>query len=225
MKIFISHSSHDKWVARQISARLETDGHATFLDEKDIKTGESIDASIQAHLKESDHLLLLLSPQSLTSHWVFIEVGGAKALGKHIVPILFHVSGNEIPHAIAQLLARDINEIDKYFAELNKLQALARTQPEKVAVIAARTEAAARKALKSEMKTFAGFKIGDKVRIVQVERLTDEDKEVWPKWAKGMNKFSGVESRITAFSPKGGAYLEVTGDTYRWNTDWLLKDA
>ena len=41
MKIFISHSSYDKWVARQISHRLIEKGHTTFLDEKDIKTGDS----------------------------------------------------------------------------------------------------------------------------------------------------------------------------------------
>ena len=55
MKMFISHSSYDKWIARQISNLLEADGHTTFLDEKDIKTGESIDESIQNHLKDSDH--------------------------------------------------------------------------------------------------------------------------------------------------------------------------
>ena len=37
MKIFVSHSSHDKWVARQISNLLEAEGHETFLDAKDIR--------------------------------------------------------------------------------------------------------------------------------------------------------------------------------------------
>ncbi len=223
MKIFISHSSHDKWVARQLSALLQADGHETFLDEKDIKTGESIDASIQANLKNSDHLLLLLSPASLTSQWVFIELGGAKALGKHIVPVLFHVAGNEVPHAISQLLARDINEIDKYFAELKKLQALSKSAPEKVAAAEAKTESAAKKAVKSSKKTFNGFKVGEKVRVAQVEHLTDEDKALSPKWVKSMDKFSGVITRITAFSPRGFAYLEASGEQFRWNTEWISK--
>jgi 3-methyladenine DNA glycosylase AlkC len=46
MKVFISHSSHDKWVARQMSRMLVQKGHVTFLDEKDIKTGDSIDSDI-----------------------------------------------------------------------------------------------------------------------------------------------------------------------------------
>ena len=118
MKVFISHSAYDKWVARQMSRLLEGAGHTTFLDEKDIKTGDSIDTAIQRHLKDSEHLLILVSPASITSHWVFIELGGAKALGKRVVPILFHVGANEVPAAIAQLLARDINDFDRYVDEL-----------------------------------------------------------------------------------------------------------
>jgi hypothetical protein len=225
MKIFISHSSHDKWVARQISSVLIADGHQTFLDEKDIVTGESIDAAIQKHLKDSDHLLLLLSPESLKSQWVFIELGGAKALGKHIVPVLFHVAGNEIPHVISQLLARDINEIDKYFAELRKLQKLTETAPEKVAAEEAKVEAAGKLGLKSSKKQFHGLKVGDKVRVVQVEHLTDEEKTKSPKWTKTMDKYSGIITTIIAFSPGGNAYLDVTGDEYRWHKDWLTKVA
>jgi hypothetical protein len=223
LKIFISHSSDDKWVARQISRLLEIDGHTTFLDEKDIKTGDSIDASIQVNLKGSDHLLLLLSPSSLTSQWVFIELGGAKALGKHIVPILFHIGGNEIPHAISQLLARDINDIDKYFSELKKLDELTKIAPEKVASETAKSDAREKRSAKSDIKSFAGFKVGEKVQISKVEHLTDEDKLVFPKWTRPMDKYSGLITHITAFSKRGNAFLEVSGDNFRWNTDWLSK--
>lgn len=223
MKIFISHSSHDKWVARQLSNLLEQDQHTTFLDEKDIKTGESIDTAIQQHLKDSDHVLLLLSPASLTSQWVFIELGGAKALGKHIVPVLFHVAGNEIPHAISQLLARDINDIDKYLEELRKLSALAKVSPKKVAAAEAKTEALAKRESQSSVKSMNGLKIGDRVRIVAVDLLTEEDKSEHPKWVKGMDKYSGVVTQITRFTPRGSAYLAVSGEEYRWSPKWFSK--
>ena len=102
MKIFISHSSRDKWAARRISAEIEQLGADTFLDEKDIETGESIDESISVHLKDSDELLVLLSPASVKSDWVLVEVGGAKALGKRLVPILFYLGANEIPSPISK---------------------------------------------------------------------------------------------------------------------------
>lgn len=214
MKIFISHSSYDKWVARQISNLIQADGNQTFLDEKDLKTGESIDSSIQEHLKESDHLLLLITPASLKSHWVFVELGGAKALGKHVVPILMHVGSNELPGPIASLLARDINDLDKYLVELKKTGSKQlRSRPRKER----------KPAPKSLRKTLGAFSIGDEVRIATVEHLTPEDKAKSPKWVSGMDKFSGIVTRIEAFSPGGSAYLEATGENYRWNLDWLTK--
>jgi hypothetical protein len=100
MKVFISHSSRDRWAARRISADLEKLGVDTFLDEKDIETGESIDETISVHLKDCDECLLLLSPASLKSHWVLIEIGGAKALGKRLVPML-HIGVNDMPSTLS----------------------------------------------------------------------------------------------------------------------------
>ena len=209
MKIFISHSSHDKWVARQISKMLEADAHETFLDEKDIKTGDSINKEIQKHLKDSDHLLLLISPTSVSSQWVFIELGGAIALDKKVIPVLLHVGSNEIPSAISNLLARDINDLDKYFQELKT--------PAKGKIAKASTiEVISKKAIQ-------GFAVGDVIQIAQVEHLTEEDKLLSPKWVNGMDKFSGMRTRVTGFSDKGRLYIEIDNGKYRWNTSWITK--
>src|SRR5687768_14778046 len=109
MKIFISHSSKDKWAARRISEDLMTFGSETFLDEKDIETGQSIDSSIRKHLKTCDDFLIIISPASIKSEWVLIELGGALALEKKVIPILLYVGANEMPNAINLKLARDIN--------------------------------------------------------------------------------------------------------------------
>ena len=211
MRIFISHSSYDKWVARQISHRLIEKGHATFLDEKDIKTGDSIDTEIQKHLKDSDHLLIIISPSSLKSHWVFIEIGGAKALGKKIVPILLHVETNEIPAPISQLLARDINEFDKYLDELS--------------VVPAEKKVKTDIEIDHAKKIVDGFTIGEKVRIIGADHLTEEDKAQSPKWTVPMDKYSGAIAKIQGFTKFGRAILDVDGGTYRWRTDWILKES
>lgn len=174
-----------------MSRLLETEGHNTFLDEKDIKTGDSIDASIQEHLKDSDHLVILLSPASVTSHWVFIELGGAKALGKRVVPILFHVGANEIPQAISQLLARDINDFDKYIEELRAKPAGKSNRAKPKKTVAATSPAGRPKEGEPELilkGTFDGLSVGDKVRVVEVKYLTDEDKSQAPKWTSEMDK-------------------------------------
>ena len=231
MKIFISHSSHDKWVARQISRLLEADGHDTFLDEKDIKSGDPIDASIQLHLKDSDHLLIVLSPASIGSHWVFLEIGGAKALGKRVVPILLHVGANEIPAPISQLLARDINDFDKYLAEVSPAGVRMAAKPaqsvgklRRKAAPSHRVLSSGGKARKPERQKPRAFRVGDRVRVVQVERLTTADKAAHPVWIDEMNKFSGVETHITEVLP-GEGVVKIAADDgeWKWSAFWVSK--
>src|SRR5437016_2873508 len=120
MKVFISHSSTDKWIARKLSEEITSLKCETFLDEKDIATGESIDSEVHNHLQDCDDFLLLLSPDSLKSHWVLVELGGALALKKRIVIILLHLGANDIPPPISKFLARDINDVEKYYEEIRK---------------------------------------------------------------------------------------------------------
>lgn len=216
MKVFISHSSHDKWVARQISRLLESAGHDTFLDEKDIRTGDSIDVTIQEHLKDSDDLLLLLSPASIKSHWVFIELGGAKALGKRIIPILLHVGANEVPAVIAQALARDINELEKYIEELSSGVATKKrkVQPRSRAGSAAKSFPSA-----------SEFKRGDRVRIALVEHLSEQEKLASPVWVPPMDKFSGLETKVLKVFGSEGVRLEVDDGEWTWGEQWLTRVA
>jgi hypothetical protein len=227
MKVFISHSSHDRWVAGQISRLLEADGHTTFLDEKDIRTGDSIDASIQEHLRDSDHLVILLSPASITSHWVFIEVGGARALGKKIIPITLHLGANEIPTALSQLRARDINELDRYLAEIRtpgvEGASHPREEPARGTKRGAWRHMRGSDADADERSPGAELRIGDRVRIVEVERLTEHEKAKDPKWVPAMDKFSGVETWITDFPEEQTVSLDADEGVYLWNTSWLAK--
>jgi len=208
MKIFISHSSHDKWIARQIAVQLSDRGHETFFDEKDIDTGESIDRALQENLAACDELIILISPSALKSHWVFIEIGGAKSLGKRIIPILLHVEPNEIPQPISELRCRDINEIDKYYNELH-----ARSSGEPVP----------RGGKVVSRKRVGAFCVGDRVRVVDVEHLTDDDRDRSPKWVNGMNKYSGAVTEIGMIKAKDFIRLTVDDGKYWWSTRWLNR--
>lgn len=63
--VFISHSTKDRWVAKQMSNLIEEKGREwgikTFLDEKDIDGGDSIPESIRINIQKCDEFLLLLS--------------------------------------------------------------------------------------------------------------------------------------------------------------------
>jgi len=72
-KIFISHSSIDKAFARMIATDLTSAGHIPWLDEWNIRIGESIPSSIGRALRNSDYILVILSENSNSSHWVQAE--------------------------------------------------------------------------------------------------------------------------------------------------------
>jgi hypothetical protein len=120
--VFISHSSKDKWIARQVARLIETAGRKqgirVFLDEKDIEGGQSISKTILANLRACDELLVLLTRDSVGRPWVLVEIGGALALEKHLVAIVNHVNHAEIPDAIAGCLAIDLNDFDTYLEQV-----------------------------------------------------------------------------------------------------------
>ena len=51
--VFLSHSSKDKPVVRELAARLKKDGVRVWLDEEQIKPGDSIPASVQKWRKKA----------------------------------------------------------------------------------------------------------------------------------------------------------------------------
>src|ERR1039458_3802188 len=51
--VFLSHSAKDKAVVRDVAARLQRDGVRVWLDEEQIKPGDSIPAKIEAGLERA----------------------------------------------------------------------------------------------------------------------------------------------------------------------------
>jgi len=120
VKVFISYSTTDTWIARKICEDLGRIGVEVFLDSKDIESGDDVEEAVRQHLVTSDELLLLVSSASLSSHWVMMEVGAARTLGKRLVPVLINVSPNELPQPFNRHLARDLNQIERYYAEITE---------------------------------------------------------------------------------------------------------
>lgn len=182
MKIFISHSSKDKWAARRISDDLISLGVDTFLDEKDIETGQSIDSSIRANLKNCDDFLIILSPASIKSEWVLLELGGALALEKKIIPILLYVGANEIPQAINLKLARDINTIQLYYNEVSLALSGKISQP-KISAI--------KKVSKKEK-----LNSGERVLITSIRPRDVMRNESLIDWEPEMDQYLGKETFV-----------------------------
>ena len=120
--VFISHSTKDRWVAKQMSNLIEEKGREwgikTFLDEKDIDGGDLISESIRINIQKCDEFLLLLSRYSVNRPWVLIELGAAWGLEKRVVTIIDKVTPDEMPEVISPYKAIDINNFDQYIAQL-----------------------------------------------------------------------------------------------------------
>jgi TIR domain len=71
--VFISHSSKDKPVVRQLAERLRGDGLRVWLDEWIIQPGDSIPLAIENGLEQSRTLILCMSANSFASEWVTLE--------------------------------------------------------------------------------------------------------------------------------------------------------
>ncbi len=72
-KIFISHSSTDKEFIRKLKKDLEKFGHEIWLDEHEINIGDSISSEIEEGLSNANLLILVLTPDSVSSNWVGLE--------------------------------------------------------------------------------------------------------------------------------------------------------
>lgn len=73
--VFLSHSSKDKPIVREIAARLKKDGVRVWLDEEQIKPGDSIPTKIEEGLERSRVLVLCMSANAFGSDWAQLESG------------------------------------------------------------------------------------------------------------------------------------------------------
>ena len=73
--VFLSHSSRDKDIVREIANRLKTNGLKVWFDEWVLKPGDNIPAKIENGLEHSRVLVLCMSTNAFGSDWVQLEAG------------------------------------------------------------------------------------------------------------------------------------------------------
>lgn len=120
--VFISHSARDQWVARQMALAIEGKGRPyrvkSFLDEKDVESGDHIHESIRESIRDCDEFMVLLTRRSASRAWVLIEMGAAWVLRKRVVAVMEDVTPEELPDIMFPYKAVDINSFDEYVTEI-----------------------------------------------------------------------------------------------------------
>jgi hypothetical protein len=86
-QIFISHSSADNACVERLYDHLIDERYWVWMDKKDLRGGEKWEPQIDENLRKASIFLVLFSPTSLKSPWVWHEGSMAFALNQRIVPV------------------------------------------------------------------------------------------------------------------------------------------
>ncbi|SRR5713101_8919192 len=86
--VFISHSFSDENWVREFANSLEQRGLNVWFDSHSIPLGQSWTEAIEKGLRESNVIVLLVTPDSLKRPNLFFEIGAAMGMGKRLVPVV-----------------------------------------------------------------------------------------------------------------------------------------
>lgn len=87
-KVFLSHSCKDAEWVKWIAANARQVGIEIYLYEHDPQPGGLVADKVQANIRSSDALVVLLTKESQFSPYVQQEIGVAKGLNKPIIPLV-----------------------------------------------------------------------------------------------------------------------------------------
>ncbi len=76
-KVFISYSSKDRTFAERLAADFKRHGIDVWYDGWEMKVGDSLTRKIHEGIRESSYLAIVLSPDSVSSRWVRVELEAA----------------------------------------------------------------------------------------------------------------------------------------------------
>lgn len=122
--VFVSHSSQDTWVAKQIAREIEQRGATTFLDEAQVHAGADFEEEIRNFLERADEMVVLLTPWALERKYVWAEVGAAWVRRIPIVALLLGLSATdiqaraEVPIIFKKRDLLQLNEVETYLDQL-----------------------------------------------------------------------------------------------------------
>ncbi|HIY01354.1 MAG TPA: toll/interleukin-1 receptor domain-containing protein [Candidatus Blautia faecipullorum] len=124
ISVFISHNYMDKPLARKISNTLNYYGIQTWIDESEIKVGDSLIAKIRTGIDNVDYIIALISKYSVESEWVLKELDIAmnkEIEGKKVVVLPVLAGKCNLPGFLKGKLYVDMSTTKNFSKNLPKL--------------------------------------------------------------------------------------------------------
>jgi biotin carboxyl carrier protein len=131
MKVFISYSQKDRRFVKVLSRALEQYSIEIWLDDHRLQIGDSLPHRITAAILDVDFVIVVISPNSIVSKWVYYEMSltisrEKKEKQNHLLPLLLH--GVQLPDVIKHRVFADFrgaNAMAKSFPKLLKTMGVA----------------------------------------------------------------------------------------------------
>jgi hypothetical protein len=116
MQVFISHSSKDALIARQLAHRLSEAGLNVWIPEDKILPGDNWAKKVGQALEESDLMVVLVTPQAFESEWLKEEIQYALTAGRYkgrLIPVFFgseSETSSDVPWILRKLNSVQLKE-------------------------------------------------------------------------------------------------------------------
>jgi hypothetical protein len=122
--VFLSHNSQDNEFANRLAGDLSRNGVRVWIDEAEMKVGDSLIKSIQSAIKDMDFLAVILTPESVKSPWVEKELNVALAkeiTGKRVRVLPILLRDCEIPIFLSEKVYADFRREELYYQSFGKI--------------------------------------------------------------------------------------------------------
>lgn len=113
--VFLSYAHEDRDIARTLAVELEKRGAAVWIDQGELRIGDSIIERVSAAITEVDYIVVLVSATSVASPWVAKELSLAatRVLARQGVKVLPVRIGNvPMPPSLGDILYLQLNAND-----------------------------------------------------------------------------------------------------------------
>lgn len=115
--VFLSHNSNDKPFVRRLAIDLESHGVNCWIDEAEIKIGDSLVQKIREGIDSVDYVAVILSQDSINSPWVQREIDvsiNKEILNKDIKVLPLLLKPCELPEFLLGKFYADFTCEDNY---------------------------------------------------------------------------------------------------------------
>lgn len=138
--VFLSHSTKDQRFALAVKTDLARMGLVTFMAPFSIAPGAFWDESILEALRNSPWVIVLVTKESINSHFVQQEIGGAILGRKTIIPVLLDSPPENLPGWLSRYQAVDVRDLRPDQIQMKVLEIAHHIQSRKMRIKAEETE-------------------------------------------------------------------------------------